>query len=277
MRFVLKSKEEVLAKLKELNLSLRRRPKKRDNDSLYSMSRKYFGSWNKMMEEAGYKCKNYQNPEVPKDFLAEFYYFLGLVTTDGHIQYDPHRPNYNVSLYTSETEEVNLILKLIRNLFGYDSSVRKRKTFFSKRPNYQINISSKRVCEFLHTKGIPYGTKSYTIRLPSSIFCCSEENFWHYLRGVFDGNGCIIFSGYTWVFKISSGSLNFVEDIKGKFESYGICSSKIYKEKENLWELKIFTKTEISKLYKLLYKNAEYYYPRKKKKWASNMFKNEVC
>lgn len=273
---MLKSKEEVLIRLKSLQHDLERRPKKRDDNSLYSMSRKYFGSWNKMMEGAGYKCKYCQKPKIPKRFLPSFYYFLGLVTTDGHIQYNRDKTWYNTSLYTSEREEVNLILNLIKNLFDYNSSVRKRKTCFSRRPNYQINISSKNVCEFLHKTGIPYGAKSYTIRLPLLVQNCSEGDFWHYLRGVFDGDGCIIFSGYNNTFKISSGSLKFIEDIKNKFENYGIYSSKMSQQKKNVWELKVCTKADIVKLYNFLYKNAEFYYPRKRRKWANNMFKNVV-
>lgn len=262
--------------LKILHHSLRRRPKKRDDNYLYFMSRKYFGSWNKMMKEAGYECKDYQNPKIPKEFSSQFYYFLGLVTTDGHIQYDSNRPNYNVSLYTSEKEEVELILGIINNLFDYKSSIRGRKSIFSNRPNYQINISSKKICEFLHKTGIPYGAKSYTIMLPQLVQNCSEENFWHYLRGVFDGDGCIIFSGSNNTFKISSGSPKFINDIKNKFESYGIYSSKISQQKENVWEIKVSTRADILKLYNCLYKDAEFYYPRKRKKWANNMFKNVV-
>lgn len=267
-------KKRVIEKLYNLEVNLKRRPVKRDNSYLYILSRKYFGSWNKMMEEAGYKCKYFQNPKIPKKLLPEFYYFLGLVTTDGHNQYNKNKKWYNVSLYTSEKEEVGLILNLIENIFDYNSSIRKRKSFLSKRPNYQINISSKNVCEFLHKTGIPYGAKSYNIRLPSLIKFCSKKDFWHYLRGVFDGDGSIIFSGPNNTFKISSGSIKFIEDIQKKLVKEGFVRSRISRQKENVWEVKITNRPDIEKLYNLFYQNAEFFYPRKKLKWQSNMFKN---
>ena len=51
--------------VRNLEKELGRRPTKHDNSALYQRSVKYFGSWNKMMEAAGYKVKYYQYPKIP--------------------------------------------------------------------------------------------------------------------------------------------------------------------------------------------------------------------
>jgi len=261
------TKKEVIQKLKDLETKLGRRPFKTDNSTLYGISRKYFGSWNKMMLEAGYVCKPFQVPNIPQKFTEEVYYFLGLLSTDGHIQAVPDRWVYRVMIYTSEKEEVEIILKLIYSLFEYNATVKERKTGFSKRQNYEIYISSKPVAEFLHHLGIPYGSKSYNLVVPSVILKNKEDIFWHYLRGVFDGDGSIIFSKHNHIFKITSGSLKFLEGLQQIMINKGFSKTKVSKQTGSTWELRINNLEDIKKIYQLIYKNATYFYPRKKLKW----------
>jgi len=51
------SKKELIKKVFALENRLGRKPKKRDNHTLYAHSRKYFGSWNNLMKAAGYETK----------------------------------------------------------------------------------------------------------------------------------------------------------------------------------------------------------------------------
>ena len=157
--------EEVIEKLKGLEKELGRRPVKRDNSHLYFLSRKHFGTWNKMLETTGYECRTFQKPIIPENMTRELSYFLGLVSTDGHIQITREIGQYRLIMCTSEKEEVDLILKLIYLLFNYKASIRARKTGFkNSRPNYEVYISSKEVTSFITSLGIPSGAKSSNIK-----------------------------------------------------------------------------------------------------------------
>lgn len=261
------SKKEVIEKLKILEKKLGRRPVKRDDSRLYVLSRRYFGTWNKMMREYGYECKNIQKVKIPNKFTYDFYYFLGLVSTDGHIQALKEKNSYRILLYTSEDEERDMILRLIELLFSYKASVRSRKTGFSKRPNYEIYISSKNLAFLLNDKGIPFGSKWDNMILPKIIVGCENKAFWNYLRGVFDGDGSIIFSGKNKSFKVSSGSKIFLEGLKNKLLNEGFFYVGINKQTDTMWELRISRAEELKKLYSLFYNDAHFFYSRKKLKW----------
>ncbi len=170
-------------------------------------------------------------------------------------------------IYTSEKEEVELLLNLVLKIFNYKSSVRPRKTGFSNRVNYEIYISSKKIAIFLNSLGIPFGAKSYNITVPKIIYDCQEDHFWHYFRGLFDGDGSIIFQGYNSLLKIASGSEKFLNQLKDMLSSSGFKTFKVSKQDKNVWALRTNTKSEIKKIHELIYKNALFYYPRKKLKW----------
>ena len=268
------TKKNVLEKLSNLDKKLGRRPTKRDNNSLYVLSRRVFGSWNKMMSMAGYLCKDFQKPIIPNRLTCSLAYLLGLLCTDGHLQALKNESKYKVMFYTSEIDEVEIIKKLIKLNFNYNASVRARKSTLSDRPNYEIYISSKGVCEFFHKLGVPYGAKSYDIRVPKIFANYKSRKLWSYLRGVFDGDGSIIFSGAVSSFKISSGSRLFIDDIQKIMQGNDFLNSYISRQNQNVWEIRINRKADLKRLYCLLYKDAEFFYPRKKSKWEINMFKN---
>lgn len=262
----MKDKTEVLHKLKLLEKNIGRRPTKRDDNSLYFASRKYFGSWNNLMRKAGHSCKDFQKPSVPKELTEDLFYLLGLISTDGHIQFNLEKEKYKLMIYTSEEKEKQMIIKLFYKLFNYSAAVRERNTPFSSRKNFEIYLCSKRICEFLISLGLPQGNKSSTIRIPNLFNKSGERYFWPYLRGVFDGDGSII-TNPSLNFRIYSGSKEFILDIQKEFLKRGFNYSKVYPHRDNVWLLKLNRKEDISKLYSLLYQNAEYFYARKRNKW----------
>lgn len=263
------SRERVIEELLLLERKLKRRPVKRDNSNLYFLSRKYFGSWNNLMEATNHKIKRKQEVRIPKTNLNHFYYFLGLLSTDGHIYYDLIGGRYKVMLFTSYIKEKDMLVNLIENLFAYKPSIRTKKYSFNKTENYEIYISSKNLCDFLINEiKIPKGAKSLNIRIPKFIFESNKNKIWHFIRGVFDGDGSIIKTSKAKALKIPSGSEKFVGDMGDLLISLGIKSFKIRKEREKLWLLKINKVEDIKKIYPLIYKNSKgYFYQRKEKKW----------
>ncbi len=266
-------KKDVLTKLENLEKELGRRPIKRDNSSLYFLARKHFGSWNNLLNAAGHRIKNKQETKVPKKFSKHFYYFLGLLITDGHIQYVSKGGKYRTIIFTSNTDEKEMIIELIKELFSYTPSVRSKKYGFNKKENHEIYISSKKLCDFLIKKvGIPSGAKSLTIEIPSFIKKKGVREKWAFIRGVFDGDGSIINTKKANAFKVASGSEMFIKDLDDLFISLGFDSGKIRKERENLWLFKINKIKNIEKIHRMIYNDTnKYFYPRKKKKWKHNI------
>ncbi|HLD98523.1 MAG TPA: LAGLIDADG family homing endonuclease [Candidatus Nanoarchaeia archaeon] len=261
-------KQEIINEFKRIEKNLGRKPVKRDNANLYFLSRKHFGSWNNLIEKSGYKVRRFQNPQIPDVLSNEVYYLLGLLCTDGHIQFRKNECKYRLILFTSYNEEKEMIIKLIKNIFDYNASVREKLYGFSNRPNYEVYISSKKVCEFFNNLGVPYGNKSTSLRVPKVLFHLNKDKTFNFLRGVFDGDGSIIFSSINQTFKISSGSQKFIEDMHKLMSKLNINSSRITHERDNIWELKLNKEKEIKKLYNLLYLDSKFYYPRKKLKWS---------
>src|SRR3989344_7296042 len=182
------TKEKVLEKIKEYHNILGRKPSKYEVGSLYSVSRKTFGTWGNALRTAGYEIKPCQKAEIPTSITKELAYFLGLVLSDGHIVNNKVECDYAVKIYTSYENERDIIIRLIKKLFGYTAHIRKRKYGFNKLPNYEIIISSKPLVNFIIDNfQIPAGKKSHIIRIPEAFW--KNEMFFHLLRGIIDGDG----------------------------------------------------------------------------------------
>ena len=260
-------REKVIESLHALEIKFGRRPVKRDNANLYFLSRKFFGSWNEMMKLAGYEVTPYQEAKLPDLKSDSLYYFLGLLSTDGHIVFN-NKNGYKIMLFTSYKEEREMILRLVKNLFEYNASIREKLFGFSKRINYEIYISSKKLAVFLVDKlNMPPGAKSLTIEIPKAIVNGNKSQIASFIRAVIDGDGSIIKTEKSSMLKVVSGSKKFIEELQLLFEKLGIFSGKIAQERENLWVLRFSTKEDIKKLYPIIYKDAEYYYNRKEKIW----------
>lgn len=258
--------EKVIMGIKNLESELKRRPVKRDSSLLYSMSRKFYGSWNNAMKITGYKIKEYQFISSDVKITPEFCYFVGLVLTDGTIVRDKNYSKYAIMIYTSFSDQKAMILNLIKKLFNYNATVRERKYGYNKLVNYEIKISSKNLVEFfVNELKIPYGKKSDKIRIPA-IIKSNSTLILNLLRGVIDGDGGIEKNYVT----IYSSSFEFLNDIKTILKSLNIKSYKIGKSSKTVCRLQIPFK-ENMKLFNKIYGNAIYFYPRIKEQWKENI------
>ncbi len=255
------TRDNVTRRLKQLHKELGRRPVKRDYAGLYSATKSLFGTWNNAMEIAGFKVKRFQKPKIPDKLTPELSYFIGLLITDGHLADNPKRGVHTSMLFTSYDEELSVILRLIKDLFGYKPTIRKRKYGFNKRVNYQININSKNLASYFKDDiGVPSGNKSKIVRIPKVIFRTNKKNIINFVRGVIDGDGNI---SPKRPIRIASGSIDFLRDLKKLFIKLDLQSSEI-KFDRTAYILYLYQKDNL-KIYNLLYKSAKYYYPRKKR------------
>lgn len=254
------NKNKVIKEILRLHRELKRRPVKRDYPMLNVMARKYFGSWNNAMKASGYKTKELQHITIPS-LSPNFWYFIGLLITDGHIQYQKSK-KYRIVVSTSYNKEKEMISRLTLKLFDYKPLIVKRKYGWNILPNYEIIISSKDLLKFLNKKiNIPLGAKSKTIRVPKLLFSESSKNIFSFIRGVIDGDGDISIKKN--MVRISSGSYLFLRDMKKLLLNVNISSGKILKER-TVFRINISTLCNIRRLYEHCY-ISDFYYPRKKK------------
>jgi len=259
-------KNKVMVKARDLEKKLGRRIVKRDNSNLFSLAKKHFGSWNNLMKTLGHEVREFRKVIIPFKYTKELFYFIGLLCSDGHIQTIESKGNYKLIIFTSYPEEKQIILKLMEKLFHYKASVREKNYGFSNKLNYEVHIYSKALCNFFIGFGIPSGNKSSIIKLPIILKKASRIEKISFLKGVFDGDGSIIRSKNQVIFRIYSGSRDFILGLKNLIDNLGF-SPKINRERFS-WSLSLNKQEEVKNLFKIFYETKDCcFYPRKKLKW----------
>ncbi len=266
------TKEKVLEKIQEFHQKLGRRPSKYEVGSLYMAARKVFGTWANALRCAGYDVKPMQKVRLPEALTRELSYFVGLVLTDGHIVHkhtldrqNKMKGDFAVKLYTSYEDEKKIIIRLIKELFGYTPLIRPRKYGFNKPTNYEIIVSSKILTEFLMNEfQMPAGKKSSKIRVPKIFW--GHKFFPDLLRGIIDGDGGAGTEGVG----IYSSSKEFLTDIISILAKMKIKTHNPSKSKSNVWRTTIPIVASM-RLYGKLYKGSRYFYPKLKDAWEKNI------
>lgn len=133
-------------------------------------------------------------------------YWLGFIVADGHVT----KNNYKVSLVSKDKEVIEKF-KLaiasehpITHRANFDK--RTNKTYYS----WMIQITSKHFVSHLISQGVTHAKSSHC-KFP----VMNENLYTHFIRGLFDGDGCICFlkSGKRRISLIATDSiLNFIQD-----------------------------------------------------------------
>jgi hypothetical protein len=108
-------------------------------------------------------------------------YILGLIISDGYVD-----NNYKLTLTSKDLDLVEIFKKELKSehkLARYD--------IFDKRTNniycrYSLQVASKEIVNDLNKLGI-FANKSFNCTMPN----IPQELIWHFIRGVFDGDGTI--------------------------------------------------------------------------------------
>jgi len=263
------TKELVIAEINSLNRKFGRRPNKRDSSYLYASARKFFGSWNNAMKEAGFEVKLNQKPNLPKKLDEDLAYFLGLLITDGHIVFDDVHKKYKVMLFNSYTAEQKIIINLIKQLFDYEPKIRKKKYGFNKLSNHEIYITSKDLAGTLTQQfKIPNGAKSKIVQVPNYLFNSKKTIKGAFLRGVIDGDGHVAKNRPN--ISVSSGSKEFLDGFGRLLNGLNMHPSSPKSKgpsNPNTFEINLCRKEEIKRLFSIVYQYSNYFYPRKKRAW----------
>lgn len=204
---------------------------------------------------------------VPKEKLSRLYcndtwfknidnptksYFLGLLLADGC--------NHGKSISLSSVDKHILEkFKEVTNFTGkiYEYSPDKSKV------RYTINIPSIQMCQDLNELGI-CPRKSHIAKFPN----IDENLYSHFIRGYFDGDGCIgVYPKSTCIAIMGNRELLCrIQEIL--WFSCRASLNKLYASggKENIVYLRYGSKKDIKNIINYLYKDAEVYLHRKRDK-----------
>lgn len=194
-------------------------------------------------------------------------YILGFLYADGYNNVSDR----TVKLVLSETdkeilEQINNCIQPEKPLYFLNHS--RRRSLGSKVLDcYSMSISSEKVCQDLVRLGCPQ-SKTFKIVFPTQ-HQVPELFVQHFIRGYFDGDGCIkiLKSGKKQSFSLV-GTECFLNSIQNFFvENLGITNTKLYKPKttlnNNIAVLSHSSLENCIKIRSFLYKNATIFMKRK--------------
>lgn len=176
-------------------------------------------------------------------------YWLGFLFADGYVS------------LTTNLIELSLQLNDETHLEKFKSFMNAQQNITKDSFRCRIVISNKHLKQTLINLGCT-SQKSNTIKFPK----INRELYPHFIRGYFDGDGCIskTFSSFLWnTASIASGSISFITDLKEILENIGMNQLVIYKKsKSNVWYIG-FIGQNFNKFFSYTYSNSNIYLDRK--------------
>ena len=180
-------------------------------------------------------------------------YILGLIYSDGSID----KNGYGFSFVSKDYDQVLLFKNSLKSehkickISSFDK--RTKKTYI----RYTIHICSKKMTSDLLKLGLK-NDKSFNCEMPK----ISNDLIWHFIRGLFDGDGCVTKTSNK-IGKISfsiilSGTLNYF--IKNFFNEIGLNNTKDQIKnssiKGNIYSLKYSSYKDLKCIYDNMYLNS---------------------
>lgn len=180
-------------------------------------------------------------------------YALGLIYSDGSID----KSGYGFSFTSKDYDQISLFKNLIKSdhkiceIKSFD--VRTNKTY----NRYSLHICSKKVTKDLLNIGLT-NNKSFDCNFPEF----NNELIWHFIRGLFDGDGCISQGkkeGQIYFTQILSGEL--YSNIKEFFNNCGLNNTKDQIKNslnnKNIYSIKYSSFKDLKYLYDNIYNDSD--------------------
>jgi len=160
---------------------------------------------------------------------------------------------------------------MLENYKNFLGNLVKINKYFHKKHNtyqYQVNFRSKEISNTLQNLA-NFINKSFEAKLVIPIT-------WNILRGIFDGDGCFVFlnNNNSLKFNITTCSIKLSNQIKDFLINNGY-SPTITKSK-NIYNINLYKKLELIRLFKDLYKGSDIYLIRKYQKLATFVEKSTI-
>lgn len=150
-----------------------------------------------MKRETGIENVRFFHQETP-----DFFYFLGLMATDGCIQ------GTSVQIGLTDKDVIDWIVGTLGYLNTVTVSPGKK---MEHKPRYWVRFMNKEVADVLRSYGIKED-KTYSLRM--NLLDIPADMYRHFIRGVFDGDGCINAKRHGVEAYITSRSIGFIEQIR---------------------------------------------------------------
>lgn len=197
-------------------------------------------------------CKH--NPFKRHDEWSEYY--IGLLLTDGNIDYISNRKRIRLSL----NERDGYLIQKFREKAAPKASITKTLQKINNSYIWNISITNTEAVEFLERIG-NFRNKSFNAKLYIPIT-------YHILRGIIDGDGGFYQQNKNAVkLSICGKSLIFMQQIERFLIKEGY-TPKLF-EYRNLYYIQIIKIAEVLKIGQLLYNNAHIFCKRKYERWLA--------
>ena len=197
-------------------------------------------------------------------------YWLGFIVADGNIGIYNNNKTFQIMLQSQD----KYILEKLRTSLGcnirrYDKErdaiiiTQSNLKYNKKKDEYSLSVCSSKIYDDLYSHGI-YPRKTFNTTIPTGI---PDDLFRHFVRGLFDGDGCITTNtGYDTKRIIFYGQNSLLEPLQNKLKQDipTLNDVKIF-HKKTLSMLTYGSKKDVNSFYHYLYNDATIYLTRKKK------------
>lgn len=222
------------------------------------------------------------NREIRHNFFSSIEteiqaYLLGIIASDGSINLERH----TIILHINEVDkELFDLFKIIspnaytQKCKGTESMATVRGRTVKNKGSIRLAISSKILIEDLYKLGIEQNKTYKGMFIPKQI---PENLINHFIRGYFDGDGCITYSirkpnpknrevnyRVTGRFEICSKLSNILID----FQRYLSSTNISYIKRDSMYNLNTCSRNTIKQIYHYLYDNSSFYLSRKFNKFS---------
>lgn len=207
------------------------------------------------------------NETIFETWSNEMAYVLGLIVTDGNVNYSKSATNteYLQGGLTFCQKDIELVKKFSQ-LIGFDSEIEYRKERFDEKTAagalYCIHINSNDLLVQLEKLGIT-PKKSMSVKFPDM----PKEYLRHFIRGCWDGDGTVYIENNGRIrASFISGSKSFIENLMEYLEDFGLSNRKLYEHNHSrAYYFRYVSDDDCFKLFNLLYKDVspEQFYSKK--------------
>ena len=223
--------------------------------------------------------------EIRHDFFKNIQteiqaYLLGFHAADGSL--DEERKMFRLKLSEGDNEIVNLFKIISPNARtfrsdGYESKSTIRDRTIKTNAIYGIEITSTILVNDLVDLGFGY-RKTY---LENNLPNIPEELMRHFIRGYFDGDGCITCGirepkpielqtskdakkpRVVQSFQIDSKTITIINDMINFFKKFDIILNYFYLKRDDMHRMCVSSKKEVEKIFHFLYDDSNFYLQRK--------------
>lgn len=221
-------------------------------------------TWNSIFQRG---CKKYNLKRKSQDRLFIKYdffekwnkenaYIFGFILADGHIHYgNKNYLQFELASYDKD------ILEKIKSILQYEGPIS-----YSKRNTCKLQINNKKIISDIIDLGMPSKDKTFNSVFPKSL---PKKYIPDFIRGVFDGDGSIVYSNKRLYFQI----LGTKDLLKGIKDNLPIATNNISiydrnRNGTNVFCLQVKNKKTLD-IFDWLYKDASIYLDRKYNKYLN--------